>query len=66
MSGVILFAISALLPRAVTKDLLYPAGGFSLLGLIASAILFVPLFTNLAARAMERLYGAVFGNEGRQ
>ena len=36
-----------------------------LLGLIASAILFVPLFTNLAARGMERLYGAVFGNEGR-
>lgn len=65
VSGVILFAISALLPRAVTKDLLYPAGGFSLLGLIASAILFVPLFTNLVARGMERLYGAVFGNEGR-
>lgn len=42
VGGVILFAISALLPRAVTKDLLYPAGGFSLLGLIASAILFVP------------------------
>ena len=65
VGGVILFAISALLPRAVTKDLLYPAGGFSLLGLIASAILFVPFFTNLAARGMERLYGAVFGNEGR-
>ena len=59
VGGVILFAISALLPRAVTKDLLYPAGGFSLLGLIASAILFVPFFTNLAARGMERLYGCL-------
>lgn len=65
VGGVILFVISALLPKAVTKDLLYPADGFSLLGLIASAILFVPLFTNLAARGMEHLYGAVLGNEGR-
>ena len=63
--GALLFVISILLPRAVTEELLYPAGGFSLLGLIASAILFVPFFTNLCARGMEHVYGVFLGNEGR-
>lgn len=45
--------------------MLYPAGGISLLGLIASAILLVPLLTNLLSKVLEALYGVIFGNEGR-
>lgn len=45
--------------------MLYLAGGFSLLGLIAATILIVPLLTNLMAMGLEHIYGAVLGNTGR-
>ena len=45
--------------------MLYLAGGFSLLGLIAATILIIPLFTNGIATVLERLYGVVFQNEGK-
>lgn len=64
-TGIVLFTISVLLPGPATGKLLYLAGGFSLLGLIAAAILTVPLLTNLSAMGLEHLYGAVLGNEGR-
>lgn len=64
-AGALLFAASVLLPRLTSGRLLYLAGGFSLLGLIAAAILIVPLLTNVLSRYLEALYGVILGNEGR-
>lgn len=64
-AGVVLFVISVILPNLASGNMLYLAGGFSLLGLIAATILIVPLLTNLISAGLEYLYGAVLGNEGR-
>ncbi len=64
-AGVVLFVISIILPKLASGNMLYLAGGFSLLGLIAATILIVPLLTNLMAMGLERIYGAVLGNTGR-
>lgn len=64
-AGVILFVVSIILPKLASGNMLYLAGGFSLLGLIAATILIVPLLTNLMAMGLERFYGAVLGNTGR-
>ena len=63
--GIVLFIVSALLPHFASGTMLYLAGGFSLLGLIAATILVIPIFTNIASAGLERFYGAVAGNEGR-
>ncbi|WP_416387596.1 ABC transporter permease [Blautia producta] len=65
MGGVILFAVSMILPKLASGKMLYPAGGFSLLGLITATILMVPLLTNLICWGLEYLLRAVLGNEGR-
>lgn len=65
MGGVILFVVSMILPKLASGKMLYPAGGFSLLGLITATILMVPLLTNLICWGLEYLLGAVLGNEGR-
>lgn len=64
-AGVVLFVISVILPKLASGNMLYLAGGFSLLGLIAATILIVPLLTNLISAGLEYFYGAVLGNEGR-
>lgn len=64
-AGAVLFVVSILLPKLSSGKMLYLAGGFSLLGLIAGTILIAPLLTNLLSRGMEALYGAILGNEGR-
>lgn len=64
-AGVALFVISVILPKLASGNMLYLAGGFSLLGLIAATILIVPLLTNLISVGLEYFYGAVLGNEGR-
>ncbi len=64
-AGVLLFAVSLVLPKLASGNMLYLAGGFSLLGLIAAAILIVPPLTNLLSMGLERLYGIFLGNEGR-
>lgn len=64
-AGVALFVVSIILPKLASGNMLYLAGGFSLLGLIAATILIVPLLTNLMAMGLERIYGAVLGNTGR-
>ena len=64
-TGIALFIISVLLPKIASGNMLYLAGGFSLLGLIAATILIIPLFTNGIATVLERLYGVVFQNEGK-
>ena len=64
-AGVVLFVISVILPKLASGNMLYLAGGFSLLGLIAATILIVPLLTNLISAGLECLYGAVLGNEGK-
>lgn len=64
-AGVVLFVVSIILPKLASGNMLYLAGGFSLLGLIAATILIVPLLTNLMAMGLERIYGAVLGNTGR-
>lgn len=63
--GIVLFIVSALLPHFASGTMLYLAGGFSLVGLIAATILVIPIFTNIASAGLERFYGAVAGNEGR-
>lgn len=63
--GIALFAASVVLPKLAVGNMLYLAGGFSLLGLIAATILMIPLLTNLLSMGLERLYGRFFGNEGR-
>jgi ABC-type antimicrobial peptide transport system permease subunit len=63
--GFVLFLISIFLPKLVSGKLLYLAGGFSLLGLIAATILIIPLITNLASLGLEHLYGMIFNNEGK-
>ncbi len=63
--GIVLFAVSALLPHFASGNMLYLAGGFSLLGLIAATILVIPIFTSIVSVGLERFYGAIAGNEGR-
>lgn len=63
--GMVLFVVSILLPKLASGKLLYVAGGFSLLGLIAATILIVSLLTNLVSRGLEYLYGALLGNVGK-
>ena len=56
--------VSIILPKLVSGKTLYLAGGISLMGLIASTILIIPLMTDLISRGLEVIYGAVLGNEG--
>ena len=55
-AGVLLFVVSLVLPKLASGNMLYLAGGFSLLGLIAASILIVPLLTNLLSMGLEHLY----------
>lgn len=64
LAGILLLILSILLPRLFSGNLLYFAGGFSLLGMIAAAILIIPLLTNQIAKGLEYLYGMIFQNEG--
>ncbi|MDE7244965.1 MAG: FtsX-like permease family protein [Oscillospiraceae bacterium] len=64
-AGALLFIISLVLPKMASGNMLYLAGGFSLLGLITAAILIVPLVTNLTSAGLEYLYGTFLGNEGK-
>ena len=64
-AGALLLILSVFLPRAASGNLLYLAGGCSLLGLIAAAILLIPPLVNLLSWVLERLYGLILGNEGR-
>lgn len=63
--GIVMLIVSVILPRIAGDHLLYLAGGFSLLGLIASAIILIPLFTDLASSILELLYEKIWGNEGK-
>lgn len=65
VAGAALFTASILFPRLASGTGLYLAGGLSLLGMIAAAILLVPLLTNLLSRWLEVICGAILGNEGR-
>lgn len=62
--GFVLFIVSAILPHFASGKMLYLAGGFSLLGLIAATILVIPVFTNIVSAGLERVYGVAAGNEG--
>ena len=63
--GIGLFTISVFLPKVVSGTMLYLAGGFSLLGLIAATIFVIPPMTNLISMGLEHGYGLIFKNEGR-
>lgn len=63
--GIVLFLLSVFLPKAASGNMLYLAGGFSLLGLIVATILVIPLMTNLISMGLEHLYGLILKNEGR-
>lgn len=62
--GAMMFIASSILPRVVQGNMLYIAGGLSLLGYIVSAILVIPVLTNFISRGLEHFYAIVFGNEG--
>ncbi|MDN9572379.1 ABC transporter permease [Clostridioides difficile] len=62
--GVVLFAVSVLLPKISSGNMLYLSGGFSLLGLIIATILVIPLVTNLLSKCLEHVYTVIFKNEG--
>ena len=64
-AGILLFLFSVILPRTVSGNMLYLMGGISLLGLIAAAIILVPLLTDRTAVVLERIYGIILGNEGK-
>lgn len=66
--GIALFIVSVILPQIVGKEnnnLLMAAGGLSLLGMIASAVIVTPLFANVLFYMLERVYGKLLGNEGK-
>lgn len=63
--GILLWVISIILPRIASGKMLYVAGGLSLLGLIASTIMIIPLVTNCFAKGLEHIYRHIFGNEGQ-
>lgn len=63
--GIVMLLVSDILPRIAPDQLLYIAGGFSLLGLIAAAIMLIPLFTDLASVILELIYEKIWGNEGK-
>ncbi|MBY2478347.1 FtsX-like permease family protein [Clostridioides difficile] len=63
--GTIILILSILLPRISPENTLYLAGGFSLLGLIVSTIVLMPLFTNTMSTVFEFIYEKILGNEGR-
>ena len=65
VSGAVLFVLSTALPKIASGDMLYLAGGFSLLSLIAAVILMIPFLTDLLSMGLEHFYGAVLGNEGK-
>lgn len=63
--GIVMLIASVILPQIATGNALYIAGGFSLLGLIAAAIILIPLFTDLASAFFEIIYEKIWGNEGK-
>lgn len=66
--GMLLFVFSAIIPyiaKAAGANFLLPAGGASLVGLLASTIIIIPMLISGASHALERLYGTVLCNEGR-
>ncbi len=65
LAGALLLIASLLLPKVASGKMLYLAGGFSLLGLIAATILIIPTLTNFVCVGLELLYGLLFQNEGR-
>ncbi|NMS89402.1 FtsX-like permease family protein [Clostridioides difficile] len=63
--GTIILILSILLPRISPENTLYLAGGFSLLGLIISTIVLIPLFTDTMSTIFEFVYEKIIGNEGK-
>lgn len=63
--GMILLALSIILPRIAGGQMLILAGGFSLLGLIIATIVVIPYIMTGLSSLLERVYGIVLGNEGR-
>lgn len=66
--GAVLFILSIILPRTAQlmgDNILLPAGGISLVGLLTATIIVIPMLTSGASRLLERLYGALLGNAGR-
>ncbi|MCC0695257.1 FtsX-like permease family protein [Clostridioides sp. ES-S-0048-02] len=63
--GFIVLFLSILLPRITTENTLYLAGGFSLLGLIVSTIILIPIFTDTMSTVFEFIYEKILGNEGK-
>lgn len=66
--GASLLALSILLPQAgrlMDDNIQLLTGGFSILGLIAAAVIVIPMALNGAAALLERVYGRLLGNTGR-
>jgi len=66
--GAILLVLSIILPRIgqhLGDTALFLTGGFSLVGLLAATIITIPIFTSGVSVVLERIYGALLGNEGK-
>ncbi len=67
MIGAILFMVSVILPqigRRAGDKLLFLTGGISLLGLLVSTILLIPMIASGVSRILEGGYSALSYNEG--
>lgn len=65
LSGLALFVVSIIMPRAARGNLLTLAGGLSLLTLLVGAIITIPLLIGTVSHFLELIYGAMFGNVGK-
>ena len=66
--GAILLVLSIILPRIgqhLGDTALFLTGGFSLVGLLTATIITIPIFTSGVSVILERIYGALLGNEGK-
>ncbi|MBP3889471.1 MAG: FtsX-like permease family protein [Cellulosilyticum sp.] len=63
--GSMIFIASIILPNIATDKGLYLFGGLSLVGLIVSSIVIIPLLTNAVARGLEWIFEKTIGNEGK-
>ena len=63
--GIIMIIFAVFLPYIVPDQLLYLAGGLSLIGFIAGTIMALPNIINLLSIILEHLYTHLFKNEGK-
>ncbi len=64
-SGIVMFIIAVVLPYTADERFLKIAGGTSLLILLISSLILIPLLTAALSTVFEKIYEVFFGNEGK-